>query len=339
MQNFKRHLLFWILYVSFTVAIYYVKEPVLGLHILYELASLPAKLLLVYFTLYFILPRYLLVKRYTWALAYFFLALFATVWLLQIGVSLSVYPVYFPEVEILLIPENLDKMISPLLDLVIVSSLAVVAKLLQDREQQERDKLHLEKLNAENELRLLKSQLQPHFLFNTLNGLYACTLEDPVLASEMVVKLSDLLRFIIYEGHRPLVGLRDELQCLRNYYELEKIRYGERLEAAFTIHGSCGNKKIVPLLLLPFLENAFKHGPSKRFQSPWIRVMLKIDEKELILRLSNSKSSDEEQLHRSDGIGLRNVQQQLQHHYGDRYVLRIEDQLDQFVVALKIPLS
>lgn len=308
------------------------------LHLIYELASLPAKLFIVYFTLYFILPRYLLLKKYGQAIIFFSLVLIIAVWLLQLSVSFVVYPIYYPDVALAIIPKNLPKLVSPLLDLIIVSSLAVVFKLLKDREVQERERLQLEKVNIQNKLQLLKSQLHPHFLFNTLNGLYACTLDNPEQASKIVVKLSELLRFIIYEGDQRLVRVADEVRCLENYVGLEQIRYGKKIQVNLTVHGEAGNKKIAPLLILPFLENAFKHGPSRESGKSWINCELLIEDKFLMMKLGNSKSADDERLGDSHGIGLYNVKQRLKHNYDDGYELTIDNQPSQFLVFLKVPL-
>ncbi|MDN5213041.1 histidine kinase [Fulvivirgaceae bacterium BMA12] len=338
MRKIGGHIVFWLLYISFTVAIYYVKEPSFLLHLTYELASLPAKLFIVYFTLYFILPKYLLNKKYGLATMLFLVVLVMAVLLLQLSVSVIVYPIYYSEVAITFVPNNLEKLVSPLLDLIIVSSLAVVIKLLRDRELQERSRLQLEKMNVQNKLQLLKSQLHPHFLFNTLNGLYACTLENPLEASKIVIRLSDLLRFIIYEGDQPLVPLKDELDALENYVELEKIRYGEKMQAKWTVTGEAGNKKIVPLLMLPFVENAFKHGPAKISSNSWVSCDIGIEDRYLVMKLGNSKTGDELPKIRH-GIGLNNVQQRLKHNYEGKYELTIDDQPKQFLVFLKIPLK
>ncbi len=338
LRKIRGHIIFWLLYISFTVAIYYVKEPSFMLHLIYELASLPAKLFIVYFTLYFILPKYLLRKKYGLATLLFLAVLVMAVWLLQLSVSAIVYPIYYPEVAVTFVPNNLEKLVSPLLDLIIVSSLAVVIKLLRDRELQERRRLQLEKVNVQNKLQLLKSQLHPHFLFNTLNGLYACTMENPAEASRIVIRLSDLLRFIIYEGDQPLVPLKDELNALENYVELEKIRYGEKMQAKWAIAGETGTKKIVPLLMLPFVENAFKHGPAKVGGNSWISCDIDIGEEHLVMKLVNSKKQ-EEQPKNPYGIGLSNVRQRLKHNYEDNYELTIDDQPAQFLVFLKIPLT
>lgn len=335
----RKHLLFWFLYVSFTVAIYYVQEPDLLLHLSYELASLPAKLMMVYFTLYFVLPRFLLQKRYAAGVGLLLLSLFISILLLYSLVSLTVYPVFFPEVQVALIPANAGKLISPLLDLVIVTSLAIVIKLFQEREKNERERLQLARINAQHALQLLRSQLHPHFLFNTLNGLYAYTLEAPDKAADMIVKLSALLRFMLYEGSQPQVQLERELIVMQHYIDLEKLRYENKLQVELKITGTPEGQRVVPLMMLPFFENAFKHGPSRMHGSCFIRGKIRLEPGWLHLDLENTKKEPEEPDSHSEGIGLKNVHQRLLYHYGKRFELRLNDQPDRFTVFLKIPLS
>lgn len=338
MNRLLSHLVFWCLYVIFTVAIYYVQEPSLGLHFIYELASLPAKLFSVYFTLYFILPRFLLKGKYWQAAWQIGLVLVAGVLLLRVFVLYTIYPLYFPDIENTLVPNDLSKFVSPLLDLIIVTTLAVVLKLLKDREKQQIDRLSREKSNFQNELQLLKSQLHPHFLFNTLNGLYAQILNDPEVAAETVIKLSDLLRFIIYEARKTLVNLLDDLDCIKNYIALERLRYGSKLQLSFAILGSGVNKKIPPLLLLPFIENSFKHGIANDHNVCWIKCTIDVSEDILEMDLQNSIAPYIEEEKDTKGIGILNVKRRLKYNYQERFSLTTEKSEDSYHVNLKIPL-
>ncbi len=338
MNRLLSHLVFWCLYVIFTVAIYYVQEPNLGLHVIYELASLPAKLFSVYFTLYFIVPRFLLKGKYWQAALQVGLVLVVGVLLLRIFVLNSVYPLYFPDLENILVPNDISKFVSPLLDLIIVTTLAVVIKLLKDREKQEIDRLGREKSNVQNELQLLKSQLHPHFLFNTLNGLYAQILNNPEVAAETIIKLSDLLRFIIYEARKTLVNLVDDLDCIKNYIALERLRYGSKLQLSFSISGTAVNKKIPPLLLLPFIENSFKHGIANAHNACWIKCSIDVSEDILEMDLQNSIAPYIEEEKDTKGIGILNVKRRLKYNYQERFSLTTEKSEDSYHVNLKIPL-
>ena len=339
MKRFLNHLLFWILYIGFTVGIYQVAEPSFTMHLSYEMASLPAKLLLVYSTIYFVLPVFLKRRKYWQSTTLFAAMSLASVFLLHVSVSILVYPYFFPDVTTSIIPSNWSKLVSPLLDLIIVSSLAVVIKLLKDRELTERRRLELEKLNARNELSLLKSQLHPHFLFNTLNGVYAQTLEDPKTAAEMVVQLSDLMRYIIYQGNSAKVRLEDEIECLRNYVELEKIRHGDRLECTFQTNGILQHHQIQPLLLIPFMENAFKHGVANSYDTASIDCKIDVVEGQLDFRLENSIHDGNIKEEVEEGIGLPNVKQRLNYLFMNSYKLDINPGEKTFTVHLIIPLE
>lgn len=336
--SLRNHIIFWILYIGFTVGIYYVKEPDLVLHLVYEMASLPAKLMVVYGTLYIVVPRYMLPRKYGRSTLIMTVFLIVGTIVLQLCVSSVVYPLFFPAAERNLISWDMGKLISPLLDLIIVSSLALVVKLLRDRERVDRNRLQLEKASIRHELQLLKSQLQPHFLFNTLNGLYTCTLEDPALASRMVLKLSDLLRYIIYEGSSPYVSLQAEMESIDNYVELERLRYGDRLEANIEVKGNPKGKEIQPLLLMPIIENAFKH---RKAGSAVHKVIgeIEVTSDTLHLRLENTTNADRQVQHSSEsGVGLQNVKQLLKHHFGTAFQLHTSCEEETYRVALSLPI-
>ena len=143
-----------------------------------------------------------------------------------------------------------------------------------------------QKLGAE--LKVLKNQLHPHFLFNTLNNLYSMVLTQHPRASEVVVRLSDIMSYMLYDCERRLIDLEKEIENLKNYIELEKIRYGKRLDISFETGGKIAGKSIPPLLLLPFLENAFKHGVGKNERASWVRINLWVNDEELTYLVENS---------------------------------------------------
>lgn len=145
------------------------------------------------------------------------------------------------------------------------------------------------------ELQVLKAQVHPHFLFNTLNNIYSLTLQQSGNASEIVQKLSGLLRYMFRECNAPEVPLIKEIELLRNYTQLEQIRYGNRLNIDLTVRGELIGKQIAPLLLIPFVENAFKHGASEQSDRAFIDLSLVTMGNELNFRLQNSKNTDHTQ--------------------------------------------
>ncbi|MCU0355850.1 MAG: histidine kinase [Cytophagales bacterium] len=194
-----------------------------------------------------------------------------------------------------------------------------------------------EKLTAE--LQLLKAQLHPHFLFNTLNNLYALTLAKSDQSPEVVLKLSGLLSYILYECNVPEVPLKKEIQILKNYAELEQMRYGSRVEVSLNFTGDIEHKTIAPLLLLPFVENAFKHGSSEQIEQAWISLDLSVEEKILKFKLINSKNEDAPMESNRGGIGLQNVRKRLELIYPGRHELKISAQNEIFVVNLTLELN
>lgn len=196
-------------------------------------------------------------------------------------------------------------------------------------------KLTEEKMSAE--LNFLKAQIHPHFLFNTLNNLYGLTLIKSEKTSDVVLKLSDLLDYMIYKSNDDFVPLSKELEILDGYIELEKMRYNERLDFHYEIVGEIDAHKIAPLILLPFIENCFKHGASNDRSSPIINIRLEVNPSYLnfvaINSISAEKASDSSI---NEGIGLANVKRRLQLIYPEQHKLEIVLKDKQFKVELKI---
>jgi two-component system LytT family sensor kinase len=187
------------------------------------------------------------------------------------------------------------------------------------------------------ELQLLKAQVHPHFLFNTLNNIYSFIINDSNDATEALKKLSTLLRYIIYECDQPLVQLEKELKMIKDYVDLEKIRYGKNFNMSLQVQGNPSNKVISPLLLIPFLENSFKHGASQMLTHPWINLDIAIQHDELEFTLSNSKPAIAGEKTISNGLGLRNVKKRLSMLYPATHSLNITDDVMSFSVSLKVP--
>ena len=162
-----------------------------------------------------------------------------------------------------------------------------------------------EKLDAE--LKFLKAQIHPHFLFNTLNNLYSLTLQSSSKSSEVVLKLSNLLDYMLYECNVKEVPLNKEINQIQNFIDLEKLRYGERLEVSFTAKGDFHNKRIPPLLLIPFIENAFKHGVSQEIENTFVSIDLTAKQNQLIFKVENSKTNEHTTNDKTytKGIGLK----------------------------------
>ena len=182
-------------------------------------------------------------------------------------------------------------------------------------------------------------QVHPHFLFNTLNNIYSQTQTESPKGSKMIMELSGMLRYILAEGNKARVPLQKELAMTQDYIHLEKIRYGNKLDLHVSIPDDTDNLEIAPLILLPFVENCFKHGASKFLKSPWINLQIEMNGRKLIMKLMNGKASDLPPVHPHSGTGINNVKKRLELLYPDKHQLQITDEPEVFVVNLSLELT
>jgi LytS/YehU family sensor histidine kinase len=224
-----------------------------------------------------------------------------------------------------------------LMDIGFVSGAAIAIKLI--RQQIDRAKMEqvLMKEKLQTELKYLKNQTNPHFLFNTLNNIYALARKKSDYTAEAVMKLSKLLRFMLYDTAKPLIYISDEVKMLRDYIDLEKIRYSDRLALDFAVEIDDEKQQIAPLLLLPFVENAFKHGASESRFDSFIRIKILLENDILKLTVENTKEATRTDTQAST-IGLSNVRRQLELLYSD-YDLQVRNEAAIFTIVLTINLS
>jgi len=220
-----------------------------------------------------------------------------------------------------------------------ISGASTVFKIMSDwlRHQREKSKLKNEKLVSE--LKFLRSQINPHFLFNTLNNIYSLSLQKSDKAPEIILKLSEILRYMLYECNGPMVKLDNEINYIQNYLELEKLRQSEHTKIEFNIEGDYEEVEIAPFLFTPFLENAIKHGVNTVIENPCININLIIKEKVLNFKISNTKAESKtvQQLKkRSGGIGLVNVERRLKLLYPGKYRLRIKNTPSKYTINLDL---
>ncbi|MES2795890.1 MAG: histidine kinase [Bacteroidota bacterium] len=221
-----------------------------------------------------------------------------------------------------------------------ITGFAAIIKFFRHWYQKEQANRQLMQENVTAELQLLKSQIHPHFLFNTLNNLYALTLKQSNKAPEVVEKLSDLLKYMLQECNAPNIWLKREIEMLNNYIELEKLRYGKRLNVICLVEGEVNHKKIAPLLMLPFLENAFKHGSAEVIGIAQINIRIVVQGNELAFYIVNNFMKNKKtNSNKLGGIGLKNVEKRLQLLYGYKYSLEIKSDKDIFSIEMKLPLT
>jgi sensor histidine kinase YesM len=220
-----------------------------------------------------------------------------------------------------------------------IGGMAAAIKLMKYWYVKEQRNLQLQKENTESQLQLLKAQVHPHFLFNTLNNIYSHTQNVSPTASKLVMGLSDMLRYMLYECNQPFVPLNKELQMITDYVTLEKIRYGNRLDVQIDFPSETGNLVIAPLLLLPFVENCFKHGASNMLDQPWISLQVIVDNRVMKMKLVNGKANGYKPLKSSNGIGISNVKKRLELIYPEKYILDIQEEDEVYIVNLKLNLE
>mgnify|MGYP006268105077 CR=1 FL=1 len=338
-QRWLRHLVFWVLYVTFYALVggsYSLAE--LGDAYLAELILLPLKILAVYFTLYVLIPTLLLKGRYTWFLLSILVLIVGAAFGQRAIIYHVLYPLQYPGMPygaFLNATQIVRYGLTILSVLVLTSAIKIIQYWYQD---QQRAKA-MAKAKLEAELKFLKAQIHPHFLFNTLNNLYALTLKKSDRAPEVVLRLSGLVNYMLYEANAKEVSLAKEIETIHNYIALERIRYGQRLDIFFDVSGNINGTPIAPLLLLPFVENSFKHGVSDEVEDKWISLNLNYTEPFLTFKVENSRSRPPEDAKPKDytgGIGLKNVRRRLELLYPDRYELKIRDEEDSYFVSLKI---
>ena len=188
---------------------------------------------------------------------------------------------------------------------------------------------------SKSELEMLQAQINPHFFFNTLNNLYALTIKNSEKAPEVILKLSEMMRYTIYEGKKDLVPIKDEINYLSNYIELHKIRYRNKVDIQFN-HDIDSGVEIAPLLFIIFLENAFKHGLEKNHDNGYIHMNLEGNTQHIHFRIENN--FDLKQKEETAGIGLSNLKRRLDLTYPKKYELNISTKNNVYFVDLKINL-
>ncbi len=197
----------------------------------------------------------------------------------------------------------------------------------------------LQKENSEAQLRLLLAQVQPHFMFNTLNNIYSQAQEESPKSAKMILELSHILRYILDEGMKSWVPLENELQMVVDYLNLEKIRYDKKLDLHYSFPQVVRDSFIAPLLLLPLVENCFKHGASKMINKPWINIKAELNHHIFSIKLMNGKKENTSFDPSRIGTGIENVRRRLNLLYQDRHTLEVKEEVEVFIVDLTINLN
>ena len=301
-----------------------------------ELINLMFYAIIVYVNIFYLIPNYLSQKKF---FSYF-------VFLLALAILITPIKLFvfhfkweaFPQLQNILYVDQIRYYAMSFT----AAGASSIIKIIADWLKHEREKQELETRNVQSELKFLKSQINPHFLFNTLNSIYALSLKKSDKAPEIVVKLSEMLRYMLYECNEKSVLLQKEISYIQNYLELEKLRHGEHMDIIFTFVQDPGNLRVAPLLFVPFLENAFKHGASNHLEAGHVHATLKIQNGLVLFSIENSKPesmpSSQHSL-KSGGIGLVNIRKRLEILYPDRHALKIEESPDIYKVYLNLKIE
>jgi two-component system, LytTR family, sensor histidine kinase AlgZ len=330
-----RHFIYWTLYLLMWVCYWTILHYTFARNLFIMLVWLPLLLVYSYPLGYVVIPRLLLKSRY------FVFGVFVIAWAL-LGWYANVYfrgAIFIPLQEwigfseINRIAADPGSFLCMTTTAACLSATTLVKRWMQ--KQQEWMKAVKEKATAQMEL--LKAQLHPHFLFNTLNNIYAFALENSPKTPQMILKLSSLLSYMLYDCKADEVLLEKEVEVMKHYMDLEKERYGERIEISVNIEGDICDKYITPLLILPFLENAFKHGTSEQLHMAWMSVDIAVEDYLLKCKVVNSKN--ESQSFQEDGVGISNLKKRLELLYQGQYDLKLADEGEFFAASLVLQLN
>ncbi|MGK0446881.1 MAG: sensor histidine kinase YesM [Polaribacter sp.] len=340
------HLLFWssLLLIFITIATSSSTDPI-KTHIIIYVSMLPSQIMAAYILNYYQIPKLLLKKKYL----LFIISILFSVYVFSALGRLSLVYIAEPFVREEFTQESVKDILSNTAYLFsvyfpavyIYAFIMLIVKMIKNRFEVKHQVEVLKKEKATNELKFLKAQIQPHFLFNTLNNLYALTLAKSDLAPEIVLKLSTLLDFILYQSDEPKILINREIELIQGFIDLESLRYGDKLDLVFEHHVDNSNTKIAPLVLLPIIENAFKHGSSGNPDTAKICLKLSVVNNVLNFEVYNSKPK----IHSNpidpnkSGIGTVNLKRQLELIYPNKNQLKVEDSVDCYVVKLYLDLK
>jgi len=283
------------------------------------------------FVNYCLIPRYFYSKKYG-AFAFGFLIVLAAVVIVDEYIVEWLFYRNTLRYEIVLFLMTLIQSLPTIL-------LVIGFKFAWDATQKQRKIDSLKRMVAESKLQFLNSQINPHFLFNNLNNLYAFALENSPKTPEIILQLSSILRYMLYDCRDKTVLLSKELDNLNDYVKLSELQLGDEGRVTFDVDGELGNLRIAPLIFMVFVENAFKHSAASQLSDIQINISVKISNNILSFYCENNYSDQTNTDNLSKGIGLKNLKGRLELIYPDRYKLNIEKKKNWYKVFLEIDLS
>jgi sensor histidine kinase YesM len=331
-KNKIDHVVFWLLYATLTASVIRIGHSWID-SFQRQLPIIATHAIVVYINLYFLLPKLLLIRNYfTYVLtlllliagATFPLAILTHKLVAQAGIQEEVWSSFF----LFLIAVGL------FFSLI----LSMTLKFLKEWYEDQQSKRELKQVQLQTELMYLKSQINPHFLFNSLNNLYALTLMKSDLAPQIVLRLSDILRYVLYESSNGKVDIQKEIQHLHDFIQLESLRLGDRISVNLDLAEPDHDYQIEPMLYLTLVENAFKHGAQSEVSQGWVKIKGEAIKDGYALFVENSVAPKPES-QKAGGIGLTNLRKRLDLIYLGQYQLNITQDTDRYSVSLVLTLS
>lgn len=332
-----RHIVFWILYLLIWVLMDVLHGASL-INASYSYLGCLLEIPFYYVHMYYLWPKYISTKRY----AYYFLAFIPLLILNAIIVRLFqyyfVYPILLEVSDFPLDYFSFPRILGLARAILLWFGPPTAIKILQDYYE---NKINLEKIKKEqkiSELNFLRSQINPHFLFNTLNNLYSLSLKGSKKTPEALLQLSNLLSYTLYEGSEDKISLEKEIHHLHDYIELEKLRFGNRLNLQMEITGNFNGVMITPLILIPVVENAFKHCSLNERGDVDIQIKIAVNTSELHISTVNPVGNAVKEDNKN-GIGVQNLSKRLQIIYPQKHTFKLEERAHKFYVDLSIQLD
>lgn len=285
---------------------------------------------LTYFTNYLLIPKLLYKKKYASFIGIYLLSIFAFGVLKLYIIIQMIYP------DMSVFDNFKVRVYDNIIPLFLLVSTGAAARLIKDYLQTQRKLNEIAKEKAETELKFLKSQINPHFLFNSLNSIYFLIDKENTEARKTLLQFSDLLRYQLYDCNSETIEIEKEVEYLKDYIRLQELRKDKNYKVNVGIENGVHGFRIVPLLLIPFVENAFKHISHHNDRGNFVDVQLLRSNGTFKFLVENSKEDHQRTTEPPGGIGLKNVQRRLELLYADRYNLNIENTDHTFKVELSL---
>lgn len=325
------HLLFWLIFGTIMLFLF---NGIIGGYwkaVVPTIINLTGLIILTYVHLWYLLPRFFHKEKHLiYGVLVFVILLLTTIFRFVIG--WGIVSILGWEVVSKFDPNYfVGMMLTGLFILLITFPLQLIENYFKKEELEQ--KLKTQQLEAE--LRFLKAQVNPHFLFNALNNIYSLSFTNSSKAPEMILKLSDMMSYMLYDCKTENVPLSNEIEYLHNYIAMQQLKKEGELNINFKTSGDFSSVKITPMLFIPFFENVFKHGNLEDTKNGWLKSELKMENDHLFFSIKNTSPKEKQQKEKG-GVGLENIRERLELIYPNRHNLKIEKKEDFFAVELEI---